>query len=130
MNYENLEYLLFTVKQTKKSIYDVGIDMTNREFRIEMTDLYGHVEGSPIEGVLRKSSIHKFLSHLEEMSFLSWKQRDKGVLPIDLGSATVMYNLSGEIYYTVGNKESDLRTLHQEIEKLLGTTFGSYEFYR
>ena len=52
MNYEDIEYILFTVKQSRESIYDLGIDLKEREFRIETTDLYGHITGPQINGNL------------------------------------------------------------------------------
>jgi hypothetical protein len=129
MNVKEIEYLLFTVKQSKKSIYDVGVDLKEREFRIETTDLYGHVQGPQVDGKLRRSSVEKFLTSLNDLDFLSWPQLEQGILPLDLKSATVMYNIEGKLYYTTGNNTKDLAKLHKAIEQLIGTTFGSYEYY-
>jgi len=129
MYYEGIEYLLFTVKQNKNSIYDVGIDLKEREFRIETTDLYGHIQGTQIDGKLRRSSVKRFLSMLDELEFLSWPQRSQGILPLDLKNATVMYNIDGKMKYTTGNSTKDLAKLHKAIEQLVGTTFGTYKYY-
>lgn len=129
MDYEDIEYLLFTVKQSKKSIYDVGIDLKEREFRIETTDLYGHIQGAQVDGKLRRSSVKRFLSSLNDLDFLSWPQLEQGILPLDLKSATVMYNIEGNMQYTTGNNKKDLAKLHKTIEQLVGTTFGTYEYY-
>lgn len=129
MTYNNIEYILFTVKQSKKSIYDVGIDLKRREFRIETTDLYGHIQGPQIDGKFRRNSTEEFLSSLNDLDFLSWPQLQQGILPINLKNATVMYNISGKIYYTTGKNTQDLANLHKIIEHLIGTTFGSYEYY-
>ena len=129
MYYEDIEYLLFTVKQNKNSIYDVGIDLKEREFRIETTDLYGHIQGTQIDGKLRHSSVKRFLSMLDELEFLSWPQRSQGILPLDLKNATVMYNIDGKMKYTTGNSTKDLAKLHKAIEQLVGTTFGTYKYY-
>ncbi|HIZ71579.1 MAG TPA: hypothetical protein H9808_07450 [Candidatus Atopostipes pullistercoris] len=129
MYYEDIEYLLFTVKQNKNSIYDVGIDLKEREFRIETTDLYGHIQGTQIDGKLRRSSVKRFLSMLDELEFLSWPQRSQGILPLDLKNATVMYNIDGKMKYTTGNSTKDLAKLHKAIEQLVGTTFGTYKYY-
>ena len=129
MYYEDIEYLLFTVKQNKNSSYDVGIDLKEREFRIETTDLYGHIQGTQIDGKLRRSSVKRFLSMLDELEFLSWPQRSQGILPLDLKNATVMYNIDGKMKYTTGNSTKDLAKLHKAIEQLVGTTFGTYKYY-
>ena len=129
MYYEDTEYLLFTVKQNKNSIYDVGIDLKEREFRIETTDLYGHIQGTQIDGKLRRSSVKRFLYMLDELEFLSWPQRSQGILPLDLKNATVMYNIDGKMKYTTGNSTKDLAKLHKAIEQLVGTTFGTYKYY-
>ncbi|HLR91673.1 MAG TPA: hypothetical protein VK048_01270 [Atopostipes sp.] len=129
MKYEDIQFLLFTVKQTNKSIYDVGIDLKEREYRIETTDLYGHIQGPPIEGKLRRSSIERFLTSLNDLNFLSWPRRERGILPKNLKNATVMFNINGEMFYTVGKDTNDLAKLHKAIEQLMGTTFGTYEFY-
>lgn len=129
MDYEDIEYLLFTVKQTKESIYDVGIDLKEREFRIEITDLYGHIQGPQVDGKLRRSSVKKFLSLLNDLHFLSWPKLEQGILPLDLKSATVMYNINGKMQYTTGKDTKDLAKLHKAIEQLVSTTFGTYEYY-
>lgn len=129
MNYEDIEYILFTVKQSRESIYDLGIDLKEREFRIETTDLYGHITGPQINGKFRRSHAQKFLSSLNDLNFLTWPQLEQGILPIDLKSATVMYNIDGKMYYTTGNNTKDLADLHKSIEQLIGTTFGSYKYY-
>src|SRR5699024_348652 len=129
MDYEDIEYLLFTDKQSKKSIYDVGIDLKEREFRIETTDLYGHIQGTQADGKIRRSSVKKFLSSLNDLDFLSWPQLEQGILPLDLKNATVMYNIEGNMQYTTGNNKKDLAKLHKTIEQLVGTTFGTYEYY-
>lgn len=129
MHYEDIEYLLYTVKQTKKTIYDVGIDLKEREFRIEITDLYGHLQGLEVDGKIRRSSVKRFLSSLNDLDFLAWPQLEQGILPLDLKSATVMYNIGGTMQYTTGNNTKDLAKLHKVIEQLIGTTFGTYEYY-
>lgn len=129
MKYEDIQFILFTVKQTKKSIYDVGIDLKEREFRIETTDLYGHIQGPQKDGKLRRSSVEQFLTSLNDLDFLSWPQQEQGILPKNLKNATVMFNANGEMYYTVGRDTKDLAKLHKAIEQLIGTTFGTYEFY-
>lgn len=130
MNEHSIDSILFTVKQTRKTIYDVGIDLKEREFRIEITDLYGHTHGPAIDGKLRRSSVEKFLSSLNEADFISWKKLEQGILPLKLKSATVMYYIDEKVYYTKGNTDADLAFLHKAIEQLIGTTFGTYEFYK
>lgn len=130
MNEPSIESMLFTVKQTKKTIYDVGIDLKEREYRIEITDRYGHTQGPTTDGQLRRSSVNKFLSSLNDQDFHSWKKLEQGILPLNLKSATVMYSVDGEMYYTQGNSDDDLAFLHKTIEQLIGTTFGTYEFYK
>lgn len=130
MKDQAIESILFTVKQTKKTIYDVGIDLKEREYRIETTDLYGHNQGVAIDGQLRRSSVNKFLASLNDRDFFSWKKLEQGILPLKLKSATVMYSVDGEMYYTKGNTDEDLAYLHKAIEQLIGTTFGTYAFYK
>ena len=130
MKDQAIESILFTVKQTKKTIYDVGIDLKEREYRIETTDLYGHTQGPILDGQLRRSSVKKFLASLNDRDFHSWKKLEQGILPLKLKSATVMYSVDGEMYYTQGSSDDDLAYLHKEIEQLIGTTFGTYEFYK
>src|SRR5690625_7458543 len=92
MYYEDIEYLLFTGKQNKNSIYDVGIDLKEREFRIETTDLYGHIQGTQIDGKLRRSGVKRFLSMLAELEFLSGPERRQRVVRLDRHNAAVMYS--------------------------------------
>lgn len=129
MRNEEIEFLLFTVKQTKDSIYDVGIDLEQREYRIESTDLYGQLAGPKLEGKLRRSKVQQFREGLDELAFNSWPKNEKDTLPIHLKSASVLYSVNGERYFTTGNDNGDLSKLHKQIEQLIGTTFGSYDFY-
>lgn len=124
-----IEFILFTVKQTDESIYDVGVDLEAREFRIEETDLYGHILGEKIEGKLRRKKVKQFEEELQALDFASWPKNEEDTLPIHLKNASVLYGMGDEQYFTTGNSTEDLSKLHKLIETLIGTTFGSYEFY-
>jgi hypothetical protein len=129
MNEEAIEYLLFTVKQTEDSIVDVGIDFEQREYRMETTDLYGQLLGAETQGKLRRSKVRNFKEALKAMDFCTWPQNEKDTLPLYLKNASILYNIGGEQRFTTGNNEEDLRKIHKMLEELVGTTFGSYEFY-
>jgi hypothetical protein len=130
MKSEEIAFLLFTVKQTEESIYDVGVDLEQREYRIERTDLYGHMEGERLEGKLRKSKVKQFQEDVEDLGLMAWPENETHTLPIHLESASVVYSVEDERHFTTGNHDEDLSGLHRLIEQLVGTTFGSYEFYR
>ena len=49
--------------------------------------------------------------------------------PLYLKNASILYNIGGEQRFTTGNNEEDLMKIHRMLEELVGTTFGSYEFY-
>ena len=129
MKEDAIEYLLFTVKQTEDSIVDVGIDLEQREYRIETTDLYGQLLESETQGKLRKSKVRQFQEDLKKMDFNIWPQNEKDTLPLHLKNASILYNVGGEQRFTTGHNEKDLIKIHKRLEKLVGTTFGSYDFY-
>ncbi len=129
MESEAIEFLLFTVKQTQKSIVDVTIDLKAREYKIETTDLYGQTLKPEEGGRLRRKKVAAFSETLAELDLISYPRKDKNTLPIHLDSATLMYVIDDKTYYTDGNPEYRLSRLHKEIEQLIGTTFGSYAFY-
>ena len=126
---KEIDFLLFTVKQTKDSIVDVTVDLEAREYTIETTDLYGQTLESEMGGKLRRKKATAFLETLEELNLVSFPLKDKNTLPIHLKNATLMYIINDNMYYTDGDDQHKLSLLHKEIEHLIGMTFGSYEFY-
>lgn len=129
MKNEDIDFIMFTVKQSKKSIYDVTIDLYAREYTIEHTDLYGQTIESEIVGKLRRKAVNQFSEKLSELDIVSLPTNEKNTLPLKLKNATLMYVIDDERYFTDGSQEQDLSELHKAIEQVVGTTFGSYEFY-
>lgn len=129
MKNEAIEFLMFTVKQTEDSIYDVAVDLYAREYTIAHTDLYGQTIEPETGGKLRRKAVEAFTDTLSDIDIVSLPVNEKNTLPIDLRSATLMYVINDTNYYTNGSKERDLSALHKELEKLIGKTFGSYAFY-
>lgn len=130
MKNEAIDYLLFTVKQEKKVIADVTVDLFVREYSIIYTDLYGQTVQPEKGGKLRRKAIKTFTDTLIEMDLVSMPINEKKTLPINMGSAMVTYFIKDVGYNTEGSATNNLSTLHKEIERLIGTTFGSYEFYK
>lgn len=127
---KEIEFLMFTVKQTKDSIFDVAVDMLAREYTIVQTDLYGQTINPETGGKLRRKAVEDFAETLSKLDLVSLPVNEKNTLPIDLDNATLMYVIKGENYFTDGSQEHDLSALHKELEQLIGTTFGSYDFYK
>lgn len=126
---KEIDFLLFTVKNSKESIVDVTVDLEAREYTIEHTDLYGHTIEPEIGGKLRRKSVQAFSEKLETLDLVSYPLKKKNTLPVQLKNATLMYVIDDEVYYTDGDDQHPLSLLHKEIENLVGTTFGSYDFY-
>lgn len=129
MKNEAIDFLLFTVKQTKDSVADVTIDLYAREYIIVITDLYGQTLEPEIGGRLRRKSVESFSEKLEDLDIVSWPRTEKGTLPIHLKAAKLMFVIDDEMYHTDGDGQKGLAILHKEMENLVNTTFGSYTFY-
>lgn len=130
MKNEEIDYLLFTVKQEKKVIADVTVDLFVREYSIIYTDLYGQTVQPEKGGKLRRKAVKAFAEKLAEMDLVSMPVNEKKTLPINLDSVMVTYFIKDVGYNTEGSATDNLSTLHKEIEGLIGQTFGSYEFYK
>lgn len=126
---EDIDFLLFTVKQTNKVIVDVTVDLFVREYSIAYTDLYGQTIQPETGGKLRRKAIESFANRLEELDIVSMERQKTNTRPNRLKDATLMYVIKDEQYFTDGSKHTNLSALHKAIEQLIGTTFGSYEFY-
>lgn len=126
---EDIDYILFTVKQTEESITDVAVDLFMREYTIVYTDLYGQTIQPEKGGKLRRKAVKEFTDTLVELDIVSLERKEKNTLPIHLENATLMYSIKDKTYYTDGDGEQDLSALHKAIEHLIGHTFGTYEFY-
>lgn len=129
MKNEDIDFLMFTVKQTEESIADVTVDLFVKEYSIVYTDLYGHTIQPEKGGKLRRKSIRQFQEKLAELDIVALPRKESNTLPTDLENATLMYLIKDIEYYTDGSEQQDLSQLHKAIEQLIGTTFGSYEFY-
>jgi len=129
VNNEAIEFIVFSVLQTKDSLYDVHIDLKEREFTIEKTDLYGKLIRKSQQGRLRRSKVQQFKEELADLDVISWERNEEDTLPLHLKSASFIYIIAGTQYYTTGNTSENMFQLHKKIEDLIGTTFGSYEFY-
>ncbi len=129
MKSETIDFLLFTVKQTKNSLVDVTVDLNAREYKIEKTDLYGQTLAPEMGGKLRRKKVADFYNRLTELNLDSFPLKQNNTLPIHLKSATLMYIIKDTTYYTDGNSQHRLSLLHKALEELVGTTFGSYAFY-
>lgn len=129
MKNEEIDYLMFTVKQEKDVIADVIVDLFVREYSIIYTDLYGQTIEPEKGGKLRRKAVEDFEEKLVEMDIVSMPVNEKNTLPINLNSAMATYFIKDVGYNTEGHKTGNLSTLHKEIEKLIGATFGSYNFY-
>ena len=129
MKNEEIDYLLFTVKQEKDVIADVTVDLLVREYSIIYTDLYGQTIEPEKGGMLRRKAVEYFKEKIVEMDIVSMPVNEKNTLPMNLDSAMVTYFIKDVGYNTEGHKTSNLSGLHKEIEALIGATFGSYNFY-
>lgn len=129
MNNELIEFLTFTVKQTEESIVDVTVDSVEREYLIEQTDLYGQLLAPVVGGRLRRSRVEQFQEKLNNLSITSWPTNENDTLPIHLKNASLIYIINDQTFFTTGKNIEGLVELHKIIEELVGTTFGSYEFY-
>lgn len=130
MENREIDYVMFTVKQEKNKIADVIVDLYDREYSITYTDLYGHVMEPERGGRLSRHSVETFLEKLEEIDLVSMPVNETGTLPINMKDAMTTYFLHKESYNTEGPKSGNLSALHKAIENLIGTTFGSYNFYK
>lgn len=129
MKNKEIDFLLFTVKQTEEIIVDVTVDLFMREYTIAYTNLYGHIVEPEKGGKLRRKAVNEFLNKLADLDIVSLQRNEKNTLPLHLKNATLMYLIKDEEYFTDGDSDADLSKLHKEIEYLIGDTFGSYEFY-
>jgi len=129
VNNEAIEFIVFSVLQTKDSLNDVHIDLKEREFSIEKTDLYGKLMGERQQGKLRRSKVKQFKEELADIDVISWERNEEDTLPINLKDASLIYIIEDTEYYTTGDTNEGMPQLHNKIENLVGTTFGSYEFY-
>lgn len=126
----NIDFVLFTVKQTDETIVDVTVDLFVREFKIEYTNLYGQTVQREQVGKLRRKGIKDFKQRLEELDVVSMARKETNTLPTKLASSMVMYIIKDETYFTEGDSDADLAAIHKAVEYLVGTTFGSYEYYK
>lgn len=129
MENEQIEFLMFTVKQTEESIIDVAVDLSAREYTIAHTDLYGQTIEVETGGKLRQQAVKQLSEKLSALDIVSLPLNEKNTLPIHLEDATLMYVIDAISYYTDGRKGQDLSDLHKALEQTVGTTFGSYDFY-
>lgn len=125
----DIDFLMFTVKENEKSIADVTLDLTAREYKIEKTDLYGQTLEPEVGGKLRRKKVASFLEELNHIDVLAFPKKEKNTLPIHLKNATLMYMIDGDTFYTDGDDQNSLSQIHKTIEQLINTTFGTYEFY-
>lgn len=126
---KEIDFLMFTVKENEKSIADVTLDLTAREYKIEKTDLYGQTLEPEVGGKLRRKKVASFLEELNHIDVLAFPKKEKNTLPIHLKNATLMYMIDGDTFYTDGDDQNSLSQIHKTIEQLINTTFGTYEFY-
>lgn len=126
---KEIDFLMFTVKENEKSIADVTLDLTAREYKIEKTDLYGQTLEPEVGGKLRRKKVASFLKELNHIDVLAFPKKEKNTLPIHLKNATLMYMIDGDTFYTDGDDQNSLSQIHKTIEQLINTTFGTYEFY-
>lgn len=129
MKNEDIDFLMFTVKQSENRIADVAVDLFVREYTIVYTDLYGQTIEPEKGGKLRRKKVAEFSKKLEELDIITMPRKENNTLPIHLKNATLMYVIKDVQYYTDGYSNQGLAKLHKEIEGLIGTTFGSYSFY-
>lgn len=129
MKNDEIEFLMFTVKQTADSIVDVTVDLFAKEYTIAHTDLYGQTIEAETGGKLRGKSVKQLSEKLSELDIVALPLNEKNTLPIHLEDATLMYVIDEDSYYTEGSKDQDLSKIHQALEQTVGTTFGSYDFY-
>lgn len=129
MKNKEIDYIMFTVKQEKKKIADVIVDLYDREYSITYTDLYGHVMEPERGGRLPRKAVETFLNKLEEIDLVSMPVNKTNTLPINMKDAMITYFLHKESYNTEGPKTGNLSSLHKALEELIGVTFGSYDFY-
>lgn len=127
---EDIDFLMYTVKQTEDTIVDVTVDLFVREYKVEYTNLYGQTLQPEKTGKLRRKAIREFSERLEELDIVGMPHKETNTLPTKLKSAMFMYIIKDETYFTEGHKDKELAALHKAIEYLIGTTFGSYEFYK
>lgn len=126
---KEIDFLMFTVKENEKSIADVTLDLTAREYKIEKTDLYGQTLEPEVGRKLRRKKVASFLEELNHIDVLAFPKKEKNTLPIHLKNATLMYMIDGDTFYTDGDDQNSLSQIHKTIEQLINTTFGTYEFY-
>ena len=126
---KEIDFLMFTVKENEKSIADVTLDLTAREYKIEKTDLYGQTLEPEVGGKLRRKKVASFLEELNHIDVLAFPKKEKNTRPIHLKNATLMYMIDGDTFYTDGDDQNSLSQIHKTIEQLINTTFGTYEFY-
>lgn len=84
MKNEEIDYLLFTVKQEKNVIADVTVDLLVREYSIIYTDLYGQTVEPEKGGMLRRKAVEDFKGKIAEMDIVSMPVNKKNTLPINL----------------------------------------------
>lgn len=95
---KEIDFLMFTVKENEKSIADVTIDLTAREYKIEKTDLYGQTLEPEVGGKLRRKKVASFLEELNHIDVLAFPKKEKNTLPIHLKNATLMYMIDGDTF--------------------------------
>ena len=122
---KEIDFLMFTVKENEKSIADVTLDLTAREYKIEKTDLYGQTLEPEVGGKLRRKKVASFLEELNHIDVLAFPKKEKNTLPIHLKNATLMYMIDGDTFYTDGDDQNSLSQIHKTIEQLINTTFGT-----
>lgn len=115
-------------------IHDVVIDFDARNYTIETVDDYGKMVEEPIEGRLRRSKLRSYQEELEQLDLVSWPLLDESPtqsFPTVIENSVVLYVFDddGNEFYTTGRQNEDLVKLHKATEKLVNTTFGSYEYY-
>lgn len=132
---EKITFLSFTAKYSEEIIHDVAVDLAERNYTIEITNLEGRLIQDPIGGPLRRRSVRKYQNALSELDVISWPILEHSLLesfPTKIDHLVVVYSLDDDVeqFETIGRTTDDLVEIHKKTEQLINHTFGSYEFYK
>lgn len=134
MNNKEITFIALTTKYLEEVIYDIAVDLENKNYTIEKVDSEGRVLEPQIQGHLRNRSIKKYQEILEDLDVVSWPRLEESPtqsFPTVIKNTVVLYSMDESVdeYYTIGRQDSDLKKLHKATEDLISHTFGSYEYY-